>query len=149
MLSLIEVQCPHCGAKGQIMVPPVGSIIIGPCPQCQELVVVFCGQVLALQKGIMTEGSLEERQNHLLAVLTDFLGERVRALMTEESLDEFEAVDDDAESPNENAETAPAVASKTPEQRKDISQVEFDRFIEVDLKLLDNKAYFESIFEGK
>ena len=27
MLSLIEVECPHCGARGQIMIPPVGSII--------------------------------------------------------------------------------------------------------------------------
>ena len=73
MLSLIEVQCPHCGARGQIMMPPVGAIIIGPCPQCNELVVVFCGHVLPLEKEIMETGEVEERREHLLHVLTDFL----------------------------------------------------------------------------
>ena len=147
MLSLIEVQCPHCGAKGQIMVPPVGSIIIGPCPQCKELVVVFCGQVLALEKQIMENGPLEERQEHLLSVLNDFLRDRVTKLMSDAEKggesrmnDGFDAPEEAAEGPEADSENTTALPEGS------ITQTELDRFLEVDLKLLDNKAYFKSVF---
>lgn len=151
MLSLIEVQCPHCGARGQIMMPPVGAIIIGPCPQCNELVVVFCGHVLPLEKQIMETGSVDERREHLLQVLTDFLQDRIGKLMTEESESETEAYGDaDAETEVEAAvESAPTPeAAKAGEVRAPISDSELERFATIDLKLLDNKAYFKSVFEA-
>jgi len=81
MLSIVEVKCPHCGAEGRIMLPPMGSIILGPCPECSEMVVVFCGRVLPLDKEIVTEGSIEQRKAHLLQVLTQFLRERIDLLV--------------------------------------------------------------------
>jgi len=132
MLSLIEVQCPHCGARGQIMVPPVGAIIIGPCPQCSELVVVFCGHVLALDKEIMENSSTENRREHLLSILTGFLQDRIAKLLSD---DEGNPVDTSGVEENQAAEVSP------------ISQMELERFTDVDLKLLDNKAYFKSVFE--
>jgi len=65
------------------MLPPVGAIIVGPCPECQGLVVVFCGQVLALQKDVMTSGSTQERRQHLLAVLSSFLKDRIGQIITD------------------------------------------------------------------
>lgn len=158
MLSLIEVECPHCGARGQIMVPPVGAIIIGPCPQCKELVVVFCGQALPLDRALMEGGSTEERQEHLMSVLTQFLGDRISNLFQEEGFGPEEAMNDDFESLNEETSADDGVPDdgapddgapepKTPRKVSEITQSEFKRFIEVDLKLLDNPAYFRSVFE--
>lgn len=146
MLSLIEVECPHCGAKGQIMIPPVGAIIIGPCPQCQELVVVFCGQVLALEKEIMSEGSLEERHGHLMEVLTRFLNDRLTKLLGHDSDSDVSVIDEDGDADGDVAE---GVVSRDSNRSKSspITQGELKRFAQVDLKLLDNSAYFKSVFQ--
>lgn len=154
MLSLIEVQCPHCSAKGQIVVPPVGSIIIGPCPQCKELVVVFCGQVLALDKVTMEDGSLEDRREHVVGVLTEFLQDRVHKLMEDQELLEAHALDDgDGETlvdPDDATSmlSDPRSGTVTEENADTISPSEMERFIQVDLKLLDNTAYFKSVFDA-
>lgn len=159
MLSLIEVQCPHCGARGQIMMPPVGAIIIGPCPQCNELVVVFCGHVLPLDKQIMESGGLEERREHLLSVLMEFLQERIGKLMSDEAESaEEEASGSEEEAPAisetsaSKAQAGASAAASTDETTgrtglSPISQSEMERFATIDLKLLDNKAYFKSVFE--
>ncbi len=130
------------------MVPPVGAIIIGPCPQCNELVVVFCGHVLALDKETMENGSTDDRRDHLLSVLTEFLQDRIAKLLSddvemldgelgEEGVGEYGASGTGNASSDENR-----TSEKSP-----ISQTELERFTDVDLKLLDNKAYFKSVFE--
>ena len=146
MLSLIEVQCPHCGARGQIMLPPVGAIIIGPCPQCNELVVVFCGHVLPLEKQIMENAPIEERREHLLKVLTDFLRERIERLMTVEAEESGEEYSDDEGDADQTASAQDADTAQK-ERRVPISESELERFAKIDLKLLDNKAYFRSVFD--
>lgn len=147
MLSLIEVQCPHCGARGQIMVPPVGAIIIGPCPQCNELVVVFCGHVLPLDKDTMESGSLDERREHLLGVLTEFLQERLSTLLTDGQSPIEGVVSDNFQLPEEGADEDLSGQADSDPERGPISQSELERFTDVDLKLLDNKAYFRSVFD--
>lgn len=148
MLSLIEVQCPHCGARGQIMVPPVGAIIIGPCPQCDELVVVFCGHVLPLEKQLMESGSIDEKREHLLGVLTEFLQDRIYKLLTEEEAEGAETGDVQEEAKASGQEPGQLSDDQKREgAMSPISQTEFDRFTTVDLKLLDNRAYFKSVFE--
>lgn len=147
MLSLIEVQCPHCGARGQIMVPPVGAIIIGPCPQCNELVVVFCGHVLPLDKDTMESGTLDDRREHLLGVLTEFLQDRLSTLLTDGQTEGEGIVSDNFQLPEEGSvEDLSGPVESTPE-RSPISQSELERFADVDLKLLDNRAYFKSVFD--
>lgn len=153
MLSLIEVTCPHCGARGQIMMPPLGSIIVGPCPQCEELVVVFCGRVLPLEKEVMTEGSLDEKHQHLMAVLVEFLEDRVEGLLRDVDkkggfTGAHRFAEDQAEPAAESDQPSQEPAAQ-PEDHADpsISDSEFDHFKQVDLKLLDNPAYFKSIFD--
>jgi len=130
------------------MVPPVGAIIIGPCPQCNELVVVFCGHVLALDKEIMENGSTDDRRDHLLSVLTEFLQDRIAKLLSDdvEMLDGQlgeEGIEDYGASGAGNVSSGDEPAGK----ESPISQTEFERFTDVDLKLLDNGAYFKSVFE--
>lgn len=145
MLSLIEVKCPHCGVQGQIMTPPLGSIIVGPCPECSEMVVVFCGQVMPLDKGIMAEGSLTEKQEHLLEVLGVFLQGRVEKLF-QPGADGMipgpvENPMDLAEDEMQDMQALEAAAGRP------ISDDEMNSFVHVDLKMLDNPEYFKAIFE--
>jgi len=130
------------------MVPPVGAIIIGPCPQCNELVVVFCGHVLALDKETMENGCTDDRRDHLLSVLTEFLQDRIAKLLSDDvemldgELGEEGVEDYDASGAGNVPSDEEPAGAKSP-----ISQTEFERFTDVDLKLLDNKAYFKSVFE--
>ena len=153
MLSLIEVTCPHCGARGQIMLPPVGTIIVGPCPECQGLVVVFCGHVLALDKEIMLSGTPEAKRDHMLAVLTGFLKERLGQMINEDAPDSEEP-----EIPSEEPERLePTLAGSVQPERighrrkhehklPPISDKEFKTFANIELKLIDNEDYFKAIF---
>ncbi len=130
------------------MVPPVGAIIIGPCPQCSELVVVFCGHVLALDKETMENGSTDDRREHLLGVLTDFLQDRISKLLS----DDVELLE--GEPGEEGTEVGDGYANASFDENREaekspISQTEFERFTDVDLKLLDNQAYFKSVFDAE
>ena len=144
MLTLIQVQCPHCNAQGQLMVPPFGSIVMGPCPRCKELVVVFMGQALALDNTIMLEAAGEEQREHVLAVLTDFLAERLGDILT----DDHSRFNEDSDFvPDETAAESPGKpASRTGDAARPISQSEVDLFTKTDLPLLDNASYFKSVF---
>ena len=81
MFPVIEVQCPYCKATGQIMTPPLGSIIVGPCPRCNEMVLLFDGTVLPLDKDIISEGTAEEKKQHLLETIVDMAAGRVDELI--------------------------------------------------------------------
>ncbi len=145
MLSLMEIQCPHCGAKGQMVVPPMGAIVIGPCPTCQGLLMVFCGQVLPLDRDLMAHGTRREKHAHLMTVLTGFLNERIADLVQQTTPDQDGEAGDETSIDDDDL-VVEASSIETNEANQRISQLEFDQFVEVDLKLLDNKAYFEAVF---
>lgn len=146
-MTVIEFQCPHCGARGQMMVPPVGSLFIGPCGRCENYMTVFCGQALALDGEIMSEGTGVERREHVLETITGFLNGWLDKVMRggasdktgDEAQEELAAELDEVEygSPPED-EPAPVP----------ISDVEFCQFVDSDLGLLDDRAYFDSIFNS-
>ena len=154
MLSMVDVQCPHCGAQGQIILPPLCSVIVGPCPQCHEFIVIFCGQVLPLEKDIMMSGTPEERRQHLLAAIMAFLEERLGKMDFEfrppeegaEALGvEGESDAEDEMKPLENLK--PFIGGKEKTAKPLITQSEIDSFVKVDLHLLDNKEYFKAVFD--
>ena len=137
MLSIAEVECPHCGARGKLILPSQGAVLIGPCPRCQEMVAVFCGMGLPLDKAIMTEGSQDEKHAHLMEVLTSFLDHAIAETLAQH----------DKEGGEEGAEDAAEFDESTPRGDEVISGEEFDRFKSEDLKLLDDKDYFNAIFK--
>jgi hypothetical protein len=126
----------------------VGAIVIGPCPQCQEFVAVFCGAALPLDKHTVLNGSPKQKREHLLAVLTRFLGERLSQFVTEiPSIEGAESAGEEADMPGESAPEAllqplADVGTGNPQ----ITEAEVDQFIRSDLPLLDNKHYFKAIF---
>ena len=132
------------------MVPPVGAIIIGPCPQCTELVVVFCGHVLALDKETMENGSTDDRREHLLGVLVEFLHDRISRLLSDDvELLEGEPGEEVAETDDAYVRRNPSFDENRQAEKSPISQTELERFTDVDLKLLDNRAYFKSVFDAE
>lgn len=146
MLSVTEVHCPHCGAKGKILLPSQGAILIGPCPNCDEMVAVFCGNGLPLEKEVMTSGSLQEKHRHLMETLTTFLDLSIRETLKQQAGEEGGAVElEPFELRFDMPETEDA-ADQTTAPPSRISEGELQSFRDIDLKFLDNKAYFDSIF---
>ena len=149
MLSMVEVKCPHCNVRGQIMLPPLGAIIVGPCPNCDELVVVFCGRVLPLNKETMVNGSSTEKHDHLKSVLVDSMDDRIRKVVDQltpevtEGLHDYTPENDDY---TPNMDEQPATTTIVDES-KSISDNELDKFLRFDLPRIDNKEYFRTVFE--
>lgn len=149
MISLVQIRCPHCGAKGRMLLPPTGLILIGPCPQCHELVAVFCGQALPLDSEIMESGSAEEKGAHLLVVLTDFIESQIGE-MVQQSFQAEEGADQSLDPPSIHsgmeADAAWAVEEQEHLNGPPISAEEVSYFRETELNLLDNSDYFHDIF---
>lgn len=143
MLSVTEVHCPHCGAKGKILLPSQGAILIGPCPNCDEMVAVFCGNGLPLDKEVMMSGSNQEKHHHLMEVLTSFLDMSIRDTLKQQTNPENGEFSEDGElDPFELKYST----EESPAEPVTISEDDVQTFRDVDLKFLDNKEYFDSIF---
>jgi hypothetical protein len=145
MLSLIDVKCPHCHAQGRIVTPPPGSIIVGPCPECSEMVAVFGGKVLALDKDLMQHGTTEDKKRHLLEVLGVFIEGRIERLLNQAVVNEAEP---DAPQPDQEPEAdKPAPVEFPPFAMKaGITEQEFRAFLSGEMDLLDNPQAFRAIF---
>ncbi len=160
MLSMIEVKCPHCGSQGQILLPPLGSIIVGPCPECQGMLCIFSGRILPLDTEIMTQADRNTRKEHLYAVLHDFLHDRVEKLF--DSMEEQSHIDgeqdfgdgdvDDLLADEESLRSAGTPMEESSInpfgniQEAPITVEEIDSFRNVELKLIDNPEYFKAVF---
>jgi hypothetical protein len=132
------------------MLPPMGALIVGPCPECQGLVAVFCGRALGLDRDIMLSGSVEKKRDHLMTVLNTFLEERVNQLLKEaihdESPKEQEAESVDEEDLPEPLDVRGALTAPSRVISNVITQTELDDFVHVHLNLIDNTDYFKAIF---
>ena len=142
MLSVVEIKCPHCGAVGQVIVPPMGQITIGPCPRCQELVVLFEGRVFALDKEKMIYGTYQEKRKHLLSILTRFLKEQVEELIPSD--DEFTGRS--AAKPRANRQRKKYRPTVRNQDAGRITKQEIEDFLRIDIPLLSKKDYFEQGF---
>jgi hypothetical protein len=117
------------------------------------MVVIFCGRALALDKDTMLDGNNEEKQEHLMAVLGEFLEERVQQIVgmissvTDEDLQqiidqevveqsEFDTVED-ADDANEKPASA---------ERGQISDDEMSKFLDHELPGIDDPAIFRENF---
>ena len=136
MINVIKVKCPHCGIQGQLLLPEMDAIIVGPCPECNKSVQVFSGKALPLNTEIMANGNREEIYKHLFTVLRKFIRERLDSLINGEPPDTPEPGRDKGdEGHGQEKETQPSISAK-----------EMKDFLNKELPLLDNIHYFKSIF---
>lgn len=135
-----RVRCPHCKEYGfHLDKMPKEVIAVLACQNCEELAVLFRGKIIPLNKRVLESGTLEERKEHLADVIGQFL---------ESGLFNLPAADEDAPEAEEEAprEPAPPTNPFDPAGNKPISDQEMERFLKIDLKCLDNPAYFKRIF---
>jgi len=118
------------------------------------MVAIYCGRALPLDRATMESGTVEARRGHLMDVLGAYLRDRVDRLFAEEPEGSAEGERPDAdgfllEDIEEELEAGDA-AGLTPlgaMPSVPISNEEVDSFRNVDLKLLDNAAYFRAVFK--
>lgn len=123
---------------------------------------IFAGAALPLNRAIIVEGDNQTKRDHLMDVLTTFLDTQVERLVeqmpggeeapgAEVEADEpeggqpFYEAGADSESAGEQGggeDEGPQVSPHT------ISDAELAQFVDVDLRLLDNKEYFHTVFRN-
>jgi hypothetical protein len=137
------VSCPHCGHHRIIASKtPKDLVVVLPCPSCHELVVLFRNKVIPLSRKILQEGSKKERTAHIAEIIAEFLepgmfgdpdggdegGFNPMGFMGHGA--HLEGGDDSADADSEP-----------------ISDEELQRFIQIDLKRIDEASYFRKHFE--
>lgn len=134
------VVCPHCKSHRIITSRvPKDVVAVMPCPNCHELAVLFREKIIPIDRRILEEGTKEERTHHLAQVITEFLEAGILPFQERDgdfqsSLDDRDGADDLDGIPDDLAELDP------------ISDKEAEKFARVDLKCLDDAAYFRRHF---
>lgn len=137
------VVCPHCNSHKIVTARlPKDAVAMTPCPGCSEWVVLFRKKVIAIDRRILAEGSMEERRDHIASVIAEFLDpdmfrrllagqeEGGRGINIEAALSDVDA--DDTES--------------SPEWQSPITDREQDHFARIQLQRLDDSIYFKRHF---
>ena len=124
--------CPHCAAK-PLPVFGMGENVVAiiPCPCNDELLLYFRDNVLALKRSVLESGTFDERKEHLGTVAARILELAMQGggITTAEEL--FEAV-----APENGAPIIPVP----------ITVEEMEKFVRINLRCLDNSAYFKRHF---
>ena len=135
-------RCPHCKEFGF----PVGRlpkevIAVVACTFCGELAVLFRSKIIPLDKRTLESGTFEERKTHLAEVIAHFLESGLFNFAAPESFGPDHNEDEKPRRRHARFHEDAEESSIAP-----ISDQEMDRFIKIDLKCLDNPAYFKRIF---
>ena len=134
------ITCPHCGsdriAAGHA---PKDVVVVLPCPNCSELVVLFRNKAIALKRAIIENGTFEERKAHIAEIIAEFIDPSMFTGNIERDLSQGKA-------PFGLPLAEPDAAADSDEDTPPISQEEMDQFVQAELKLLDNPVYFRKHF---
>ena len=133
------IRCPHCKARqiftGEV---PKHVVIIMPCPVCHELMILFQGKLVGLNRAVIEHGSRTERVGHLAQIINQFIEAGLfpagRLEVPDEATDPFAAAEQD---------DAPG---RAPAPGVPITRQEVERFVKVELRHLDNADYFREHF---
>jgi ribosomal protein S27E len=135
------VVCPHCGNRRIVFSKvPKDVVVVLPCPSCHQLVVLFRGQVIAVNREIIEEGSFEDKKNHIAEIIAKFL---------EAGVFRNEISGMDADEGPVGFDAGRFAGRDQPEQGSEedpITQEEFDRFSKIELKRIDEASYFRKHF---
>jgi len=141
----MDVRCPHCGAQGRIVLPPLGTILIGPCPQCKGMVALFNGTTLPLDSKIILEGTMDEKKRHVAEVFSNFIEERVEEFFKPRK-EETSSFDSDQSVEPFQPEHRIEEYSRKSGKKRPITKEEVSRFKEKEIDLLDNPETFKKYF---
>lgn len=129
-----RVVCPHCKSRRLVSVKvPKEVVAVLPCPSCNELTVMYRGRAIGLSRRIIEEGNKAERARHLAEVIAEFLEHHDAPFSFDQAAQAF---------------PMPSFG-ESPDDLAPISDQEFEKFVRIDLKCLDNGAYFKRHFDKK
>ena len=129
--------CPHCGAPRILLSRiPKDVVVVLPCPNCSELVVVFRHRAAGLSRRVIEHGTVSEKKDHIAEIITEFL---------DPSMFNFGAEDMSADNDADETETAEK-PSKGNASSPPISENEIEEFVRVDLNRIDESRYFREHF---
>lgn len=102
---------------------------------------MFHNKIIAISRKILTSGTREERKTHLAEIVDPLLDELLDSGFLGIGQAMTAGTDGLTDSP------PPGFAPDNPPMDRPISQKEFDRFLKVDLKCIDNPSYFHRHFD--
>jgi len=145
------ITCPHCGHRHVVASQvPKDVVVVLPCPECNDLSVLFRNKVVGLKRHILEEGSFDERKEHLAEVIAHFLepdmvwpeglagADAFGQAESDEGDEASFAAQEDLGAPKPNK---PESTGKPP-----ITQGEIDKFVHLNLQQIDDPVYFRQIF---
>lgn len=125
--------CPHCDSRALPVTRIAGHVVaIMNCPCKEELIILYRDQIIPLKRSILEDGSFEDRKEHLGEIAARVF--EWGLLNTQQGRHSFAA---------DGLEPVDGVA---PEGLSPISEEEIRKFVRVDLRCLDNAAYFRRHF---
>ncbi len=135
--------CPHCGTPRIVTSKvPRDVVVVMPCPNCRELVVLFRNKAVALSRKIMEAGTFEEKREHIAEIITEFFEPGMLGLPAAEGEMEDITRDIMADEEEDEEEADDSVVKK----KQPISKKEFDEFVRLDLNRIDEAKYFKKYF---
>jgi hypothetical protein len=148
MLSFVDVRCPHCGAQGRIVLPPLGTILVGPCPECKGMLALFNGTVLPLDSKVILEGTIEEKKKHIAEVFSSFIEDKLEEFFNpkkeETPISESENGFESFKSEHRIEEYSRYKTKK----KNPITQEELLNFKESEIDSIDNPEIFRKYFSN-
>ncbi len=137
-----DVSCPHCGHDHTLGSDvPNDVVVVMPCPECQNLIVLFRHRAIALDREILEGGSFEERRDHIAEILM-----KNRAAIADGIAELLESG-----IPWRGAEAHAETSADSEEEDRDdqgpITEGELDQFVQGDLNQIDDAGYFRRTFE--
>ncbi len=144
-----SITCPHCGNQRLVTSKvPKDVVVVLPCPSCSEWVVLFRSKVIALNREVIINGSFEEKKEHIAEVIAEFLEPGMlpsSAEELEEMTNQFTQARQSEGEEDEHGEEDSGHGDEE-EGERPISQREFDNFVKLQLKRLDDPVYFRKHF---
>lgn len=139
------VSCPHCG-KTEIRMAkvPRDVVVMMPCPECRELVVLFRGKAIAINREVLRNGTKEQRRNHIAEIVEEFLPpELFSGEFDWDSLEQGAPFPFPGRRPRRRR---PAPFEEDDEPELPISDEEMERFQRFELHRIDEPRYFKRYF---
>lgn len=136
-----SVMCPHCKTHRIVTAEiPRDVVIVLSCPGCHEWVILSRNKAIPLSRRILERGTLREKKLHLATVIAEFLEPGLFSFGRKRPRPAHDAPDfeEDGLAPDDNEVDGEADAP--------ITDQEVEQFLQVELKLIDNPAYFKKHF---
>lgn len=76
-----KVKCPYCQVEKELPILPLTPIVICVCTECDNCVIPFAGELLPFPKGVVVNGTDEDRRWAIVQAIMKMLHEKIQGLV--------------------------------------------------------------------